>query len=130
MTVTDVDITTPSPTMRTYLIKKPDLTHTGLTNGDWGQIRLSPKGDRLAWIYASSRPSGIRSWISFWTKHIYAGGNETLDLWVSSLDKSAPRYVGAISGRQVSPAPEVAWTPDGRSLNLKVDGSAYAVPVD
>ncbi len=122
LTVVDANITTHLPTMRTFSIKKPDQE-----NGDWGQVSLAPQGDRLAWVYFSNRPSSIGSWVSLWTKHSYVGGRETLDLWVSRLDGSPPRYVGEVNGQQLSFG--AWWTPDGKSLSLTVDGASYAVPV-
>jgi len=123
LTVADADITTNPPTIRTFSIKKPDQQ-----NGDWGRVSLSPQGDRLAWVYFSNQPSGITAWFTYWTKHSYAGGKETLDIWVSRLDGSAPHYVGNLNGQSLSFG--ACWAADGKSLNLTVGDKSYAAPVD
>ena len=46
LAVADVDISTTPARIRMFSLKKP-----AQAGGEWGQVILSPKGDRVAWVY-------------------------------------------------------------------------------
>ena|SRR5579871_5556216 len=114
---------------RAHTLTIPMPAHTIDTNGL--APRLSPQGDRLAWVLILDNAPPEPAWLQRLRSWFGQGKQRTMGLWVSGLDGSAMREIGHIAYRPGDEVPQdIRWTPDGKRLSFLYKGALYTVPVD
>jgi hypothetical protein len=95
------------------------------------RVRLSPQGDRLLWcfqVYHVPPLAGLGRLLHVRPLFEATG---SLDVWVSQVDGSRPRHIGALNiGSAGYLAEPVEWTPDGRCISFDYDSVLWTKPVD
>jgi hypothetical protein len=94
------------------------------------EVRLSPQGDRLLWYFQIYHvPPFVQ--IARRLRIPYLDITQSVEVWVSQLDGSRPRRVGALNPSSHDHlARPVEWTPDGHHIGFVYDGVLWTKPVE
>lgn len=105
-------------------------------NGYCNDITLSRDGDHIAWMYRVVWEPPYRRFLARWLPFCKSTPDITDELWVSRLDGSQMRRIGAIDqGHDVNILPvytgpeQLRWSPDGRRISFVYNKGVYVIEV-
>ena len=96
-------------------------------------VRVSPQGDRVAWIVERQYASPVFKMLQRLFPALKKDEHESLEIYVSHLDGSHLREIGRVD-RKSSPIwrliEEMRWLPGGKCLSFIVNETLWTVPVE
>lgn len=99
-------------------------------------LRLSPRGDRLAWKLSQPATPRLPDLLSRWFPSIKPPAKTLLSLWVSRADGREMHKIGSIERREETnelfmlEPDDIRWTPDGKRLSFIYRNALYVVPAE
>jgi len=95
------------------------------------ETRISPQGNRIAWLVESAYVDAGRAALHRWLPFFKAPSQPREELWISQLDGAGMRIVGQIpirvrSGNEVR-ITDLRWLPDGKHLSFSYEDALWTV---
>ncbi len=90
------------------------------------RFNLAPQGDRMLWSCLSFQPPSLLSRARGFIRRTAPYGMVEKDVWVCSLNGSAPTHLGTWSSSDMG---DFSWNPDGKHISLTMQNQLYSVSV-